>query len=52
MQGAPPGISVYDATTYQQPSYTYPSTARILTGETPQAPPPGGVSARSDLMRR
>jgi hypothetical protein len=51
IQGAPAGISVYDATTYNQPSYTYPSTARALTGETPRDPPPGGVSARTNIPR-
>jgi hypothetical protein len=49
IQGAPPGISVYDASTYNQPAYTYPSSARGLTGETPRDPPPGGVSARIDV---
>jgi hypothetical protein len=49
IRGAPPGISVYDASTYNQPAYTYPSSARALTGETPRDPPPGGVSARIDV---
>jgi hypothetical protein len=51
IQGAPPGISVYDASTYNQPSYTYMSSARVLTGERPRDPPPGGVSARTDVPR-
>ena len=51
IQGAPPGISVYDASTYNQPAYTYMSSARALSGERPQDPPPGGVSARTDVPR-
>ncbi|HEY6821185.1 MAG TPA: hypothetical protein VI321_04140 [Burkholderiales bacterium] len=51
IQGAPPGISVYDASTYNQPSYTYMSSARVLSGERPGDPPPGGVSARTDVPR-
>jgi hypothetical protein len=51
IQGAPPGISVYDASTYNQPAYTYAATARSLSGETPRDPPPGGVSARVDVPR-
>jgi hypothetical protein len=51
IQGAPPGISVYDASTYNQPSYTYMASARGLTGERPRDPPAGGVSARTDVPR-
>lgn len=49
IQGAPPGISVYDASTYNQPSYTYMPSTRALSGERPSDPPPGGVSARTDV---